>query len=137
MNINVHHEPPANIPQLRRNYTLATLFFLFLVAGAVILGIFSVLSDTGHADILENTALVLFVAAGFAFVYCAEKLLGFRRPGPAQQEQLAAMMSAHEEVAAYCRRVAAQGRFLVVLEHDAIVAHLQKKEAGKQESLKS
>lgn len=44
------------------------------------------------------------------------------------------MMSAHEEVAEYCRKVAEQGRYLVVMEYDAIVAHVQKIEGKKPAS---
>ena len=44
------------------------------------------------------------------------------------------MMYEHEEVSEYCRKVAEQGRYLVVLEYDAIVAHVQKKEGKKSEN---
>jgi hypothetical protein len=133
MVINIHQEPPKNIPQLRWNYTIASLFFLGLVVCAVIIGIISILSETGPADILENTAFVLFVVSGFAFVYFTEKLLEFRRPGPKRQEKLTAMMYEHEEVSEYCRKVAEQGRYLVIMEYDALVAHVQKIEDKKSQ----
>jgi hypothetical protein len=131
MEIKINNEPPANIPQRRWNYTMASLFFLGLVVCSIIIGVASVLSDNGYGDILENTAFVLFVASGFAFVYFTEKLLEFRKPGPKRQEKLTAMMYEHEEVSEYCRKVALQGRYLVVMEYDAIVAHVQKKEGEK------
>jgi len=131
MNIDIHNGPPANIPQVRWNYTIASLVFLGLVVCSLIIGIVSVVSDTSYTDILENTAFVLFVVTGFAFVYFTEKLLGFRRPGPKRQENLVAMMYEHGDISEYCRRVAEQGRYLVVLEYDAIVAHVQKKEGKK------
>ncbi len=134
MNIDIHNGPPANIPQVRWHYTIGSLFFLGLVACSVLIGVVSVVSYTSYADMLENTAFVLFVASGFAFVYFTEKLLGFRRPGPKRQEELVAMMYEHEEVSEYCRKVAEQGRYLVVLEYDAIVAHVQKKEGKKSEN---
>jgi hypothetical protein len=134
MNIDIHNGPPANIPQVRWHYTIGSLFFLGLVACSVLIGVVSVVSYTSYADMLENTAFVLFVASGFAFVYFTEKLLGFRRPGPKRQEELVAMMYEHEEVSEYCRKVAEQGRYLVVLEYDAIVAHVQKKEGKKPEN---
>jgi hypothetical protein len=133
MVINIYQEPPKNIPQLRWNYTIASLFFLGLVVCAVIIGIISILSETGPADILENTAFVLFVVSGFAFVYFTEKLLEFRRPGPKRQEKLTAMMYEHEEVSEYCRKVAEQGRYLVIMEYDALVAHVQKIEDKKSQ----
>jgi hypothetical protein len=131
MDIKINHDPPGNIPQRRWNYTMASLFFLALVAGAVFIGVYSVVSDTGQAETFENTAFVLFVVAGFAFVYFTEKLMGYRQPGPKRQEQLVVMMYEHEEVAEYCRKVAEQGRYLVILEYEAIVAHVQKKEGSK------
>jgi len=132
MFININHGPPANILQLRWNYSIAALFFLGLVVCAIILGVVSVVFITGYEDILQNTAFVLFVASGFAFVYFTEKLMGFRRPGPKRQEKLTAMMYEHDEVTEYCRKVAEQGRYLVVLEYDAIVAHVQKIEGEGQ-----
>jgi hypothetical protein len=128
MFINIIEGPPANIPQRRWSYTIASLFFLGLVLCAIILGVVSVVFTTGYDDILQNSSFGLFVASGFAFVYFTEKLLGFRRPGPKRQEKLTAMMYDYEEVSEYCRKVAEQGRYLVVLEYDAIVAHVQKKE---------
>lgn len=133
MVIDIQQNPPDNIPQLRWRFTIGSLFFLGLVACSVIIGVSSVFFATTHTEILENTAFVLFVAAGFAFVYFTEKLLEFRRPGPKRQEKLVAMMYEHGEVAEYCRKVAEQGRYLVVAEYDAIVAHVLKKEGKKEE----
>ena len=133
MFINITDGPPANIPQLRWRYTIASLFFLGLVVCAIILGVASVVFNTGYDDILQNSSFGLFVASGFAFVYFTEKLLGFRRPGPKRQEKLTAMMYEHREVSEYCRKAAEQGRYLVVAEYDAIVAHVQKKEGEKQQ----
>lgn len=126
MTININQNPPANIPGLRWKYTIFSLSFLGLAVCAIIIGVFSVFSDTDHTDVFENISLVLFVASGFAFVYFTEKFSEFRKPGPKRQKKLAAMMSEYEEVSEYCRKVAGQGRYLVVMEYDAIVAHVQK-----------
>ena len=131
MAININQDPPANILGLRRKYIIISLFFLGLVICAIIIGVISVFFETGHTDFLENSAFVLFVASGFAFVYFTEKFLDFRKPGPKRQEKLVAMMYEYEEVSEYCRKVAEQGRYLVVMEYDAIVAHVQKIERGK------
>ena len=131
MAININQDPPANILGLRRKYIFISLFFLGLVICAIILGVISVFFETGHTDFLENSAFVLFVSSGFAFVYFTEKFLDFRKPGPKRQEKLVAMMYEYEEVSEYCRKVAEQGRYLVVMEYDAIVAHVQKIEGGK------
>ncbi|MFC1844091.1 hypothetical protein ACFLZ5_04815 [Thermodesulfobacteriota bacterium] len=131
MAININQDPPANILGLRRKYIIISLFFLGLVICAIILGVISVFFETGHTDFLENSAFVLFVSSGFAFVYFTEKFLDFRKPGPKRQEKLVTMMYEYEEVSEYCRKVAEQGRYLVVMEYDAIVAHVQKIEGGK------
>ena len=91
----------------------------------------SVPMTSGYTEILENTAFVLFVLSGVAFSYFTEKFLGFRGPGPKRQEKLVTMKYDHEEVAEYCRKVAEQGRYLLVVEYDAIVAHVQKIEEEK------
>ena len=132
MAININQNPPANIPRLRWKYTIFSLFFLGLAVCAIIIGVFSVISDTGHhTDFLENSVFVVFVVSGFAFVYFTEKFLEFRRPGPKRQEKLVEMMYEYEEVSEYCRKVAEQGRYLVIMEYDAIVSHVQKIEGGK------
>ena len=131
MHINVNHEPPGEIPKIRWRYTMASLFFLGLVVCAVIIGVVSIVYSTGRDEALQNTAFGLFVAAGFAFVYFTEKLLGFRKLGPEQEKKLVTLAQTYREVAEYWRKVAEQGRYIVVLEYDAIVAHVQKIEGEK------
>ena len=125
MFINITDGPPGNIPRIRWNYTIASFFSLCVVACAIILGVVSVVFTTGYDDILQNTSFVLFVAAGFTFVYFTEKLLGFRKLSPKQEEKLVGMAQEHESVSEYWRQVAEQGRYIVVLEYDAIVAYVQ------------
>ena len=131
MDIDIEQKPPTNIPQVRWKYTRASLFFLALVVCAIILGVAGVFFSTGHDDILQNTAFFLFVASGFTFVYFTEKLLGFRKLTPKQEEKLVGLAQQHETVSEYWRQVAEQGRYIVVLEYEAIVAHVQKIEGEK------
>lgn len=104
---------------------MASMFFLGLAASAIILGVVSVIFTTGYDDMLQNISFILFVASGFTFVYFAEKLLGYRRIGPERQKKLTAMMYEYAEISEYCRKVAEQGRYLVVVEYDALVDHVQ------------
>jgi hypothetical protein len=106
---------------------------LGLVVCASILGVAGVFFNTGYDDILQNTAFVLFVASGFGFVYFTEKLLGYRKLTIKQEEKLVALAQAHESVAEYLRQVAEQGRYIVVLEFDALAAHVQKTASQKPE----
>ena len=65
------------------------------------------------------------MAAGFAFVYFTEKLLGFRKLTPQQEEKLVTLAQQHETVSEYWRQVAEQGRYIVVNEYDAIEAYVR------------
>lgn len=125
MDINIRHEPPDNIPQIRWKYRRASLICLALVICSLIMGGFTVFYDSGYDNILEYTAFTLFVTSGFVFVYFTEKLMGYRRLGLRQKKELLALSEDYKEVEEYCRRVAAQGRYVVVEEFDAIVAHVE------------
>lgn len=133
MRIDIEQKPPTNIPRLRWNYTRGSLFFLFLVICAIIIGVIGIFFATGYDDILHNTAFILFVVSGFAFVYFTEKLLGFRKLTPNQEKELVNLAQQHETVSEYWRQVAEQGRYLVMDEFEAIKAYVQKMESGKAE----
>lgn len=133
MRIDIEQRPPTNIPRLRWNYTRGSLFFLFLVICAIIIGVIGIFFATGYDDILHNTAFTLFVVSGFAFVYFTEKLLGFRKLTPNQEEKLVSLAQQYEAVSEYWRQVAEQGRYIVVDEFEAIEAYVQKLEAAKAE----
>ena len=133
MRIDIEQKPPTNIPRLRWNYTRGSLFFLFLVICAIIIGVIGIFFATGYDDILHNTAFILFVVSGFAFVYFTEKLLGFRKLTPNQEKELVNLAQQHETVSEYWRQVAEQGRYIVMDEFEAIKAYVQKLESGKAE----
>lgn len=133
MRIDIEQKPPTNIPRLRWNYTRGSLFFLFLVICAIIIGFIGIFFVTGYDDILHNTAFTLFVVSGFAFVYFTEKLLGFRKLTSNQEKELVNLAQQHEMVSEYWRQVAEQGRYIVMDEFEAIKAYVQKLESGKAE----
>ncbi|MGW8287155.1 MAG: hypothetical protein ACWGOD_02860 [Desulfobulbales bacterium] len=133
MRIDIEQKPPTNIPRLRWNYTRGSLFFLFLVICAIIIGVIGIFFATGYDDVLHNTAFALFVVSGFAFVYFTEKLLGFRKLTPNQEEELVKLAQQYEMVSEYWRQVAEQGRYIVMDEFEAIKAYVQKLESGKAE----
>ncbi|MDH3329132.1 MAG: hypothetical protein OEM01_07870 [Desulfobulbaceae bacterium] len=126
MDINIRHEPPDNIPQIRWKYRRASLICLALVICSLTMGVLTVFYDTRYDNILEYTAFVLFVTSGFVFVYFTEKLMGYRRLGLRQKQELAALAKKNKEIEEYCRQVTAQGRYIVVNEYDAIVAYIEK-----------
>jgi len=131
VNIDITKQPPANIPQMRWKYTRASFIFMGLVFCSIIRGVVGVAVNTGHDDILQNSAFGIFVAAGFAFVYFTEKLMGFRKLSAKQEENLVALAQEHGEVSEYWRQVAEQGRYIVVLEYEAVVAHVEKTKGEK------
>jgi len=126
MNIDILQQPPSDIPRIRWKYTRLSLLFLCLIVCSLLIGAAGIFLRTGHDQLIQYSAFVLFLVFGFAFVYSAEKLLGYRRLGPRQQEELQAMRRQYMEVEEYCGKVEAQGRYLVVEEFDAIVAHVDK-----------
>ena len=130
MHIDIHGPPPENIPLVRRKFTHLTIFFLVLVFCSIILGVIGILYKTGYDDLVHNTAFVLFIGTGLCFVYFSEKLLKYRRLGPGQQKEVQALARENEKVNEYCRKVAEQGRYLVVEEYEAIVAHMETLKKG-------
>lgn len=124
MEIRIGHRPPAEIPQIRRRYRRAALICLGVILCSLLMGAATVVFENRYDAVLEYAAFGLFVAAGFAFVYFTEKLMGYRRLGLKQKKELLALREKHEEVESYCRQVLSQGRYLVVNEFDAIVAHV-------------
>lgn len=124
MTIDIMQPPPPDIPRIRWKYTRLSIVFLVLTACSLVIGAAGIFLRTGHDEIIQHTAFVLFLIFGLAFVYSAEKLLGSRRLRPSQQEELQAMRRQYSEVEKYCRNVAAQDRYLVVDEFDAIAAYV-------------
>jgi hypothetical protein len=131
MDINIRHEPPVNIPQIRWKYRRASLICLALVICSIIMGVFTIFYDTRYDNILEYTTFALFVTSGFVFVYFTEKLMGYRRLGLRQKKELEALSEKYKKVEEYCQKVAAQGRYIVVEEFDAIVAHVEQVRRNK------
>jgi len=126
MDINIHQQPPLDIPRIRWRYTRLSLLFLGLIICSVIIGAASLFLKTGHDEVVQYTVFVSFLVFGFAFVYFAEKLMGYRRLGSRQQEELRDLRRKYREIEEYCRNVSDQGRYLVVEEFDAIVAYVDK-----------
>lgn len=129
MDIKIDHRPPDDIPLIRKQYRRAAMICLGVIAASLIMGAATVFYETGYNTILEYAAFGLFVASGFIFVYFTEKLMGYRRLGIKQKKELLALRKKHEDVEQYCRQVTSQGRYIVVNEYDAIVAHIEKVES--------
>ena len=132
MHIDISTDPPSDVLRSKKRYLRICLALLGVVLFAVLLGVIRVVFDSGHDALLENAALVLFVGAGFVFVYFAEKLNEHKALSKAQQGKVEELCRQHQEIDRYCRKVAAMNRVLTAAEHDAIVAHADAAKARKK-----
>ena len=69
MYINITQDPPSDVVEIKRKYLRIIPYLLALIFSAILLALFLVFSDSAHGDLIENTALVLFVGPGLAFFY--------------------------------------------------------------------
>jgi len=127
MYIDIDCDPPDDIIGKRKKYFRKIAILLSLVLFAVLLGAYRVLFDSGFDTLLENIALVLFVGAGFSFVYFAEKFNDLKFLTHKQQDRIFELSGQHREIAAYISKVAGMGRPLIAAEYDAIINHVKKK----------
>jgi len=126
MHIDIIGRPPADLARRKKRLLRIVSLLLGLVLCAVLLAIVRVVLDTGQDAILENVAIALFVGAGFAFVYFAEKLQDLKSLTVEQQSKVEEFCRRYPEVDAYCDRVAASQRNLIAAEYEAITAHVDK-----------
>ncbi len=132
MRIDITADPPTDVLKSKKRYLRISLALLGVVLFAVLLGVIRVVFDSGYDALLENAALVLFVGAGFVFVYFAEKLNEHKPLSKEQQGKVEKLCRQHQEIDRYCRKVAAMNRVLIVAELDAIIAHADAVQARKK-----
>ena len=120
-------EPLDNVAQLRRSYHLKVQVLVGVLLFAVVLGGLGVIFDWAQNPIFTNTAFVLFVSAGFVFVYYMEELKEYKAITPSEQGKVAEFAREYREVAEYLQKVAASDRELVAAEYEAIVAFVETK----------
>jgi len=123
MDIDIRCDPPSDVLQGRKKYVRIVVCLLALVASAVLIAVYGVLSDTAHGDKLEKVALVLFIVPGFVFVYYAEKLQAYKRLTPQQEKEMAGLCNNYPDIATYCDRVSKMGRKPVLGEYEACKEH--------------
>jgi 1-acyl-sn-glycerol-3-phosphate acyltransferase len=126
--------PLDNVAQVRRKYLGKIKVLGGLLLFAIILGGLGVIFDWARSPIFTNTAFVLFVLAGFVFVYYMEELKEYKVIDARKQGKVEEFAREYREVAEYLQKLAATERKPVKAEYDAIVAFVEAKieEAGSK-----
>lgn len=132
MDINITQDPPANVFQTKRKYRRIIPFLLALIFCAILLAVFQVVFGSAHAELLENIALVLFVAPALVFFYFAEKLHDYKTLSPEQEREMEEFCRQDQDVAAYCAKVSKMNRKSVKAEYDACKAQVKDGLANKK-----
>ncbi len=122
MHIDINCAPPSDIFRNRGRYIRIAIALLTLSLGGVALAGYAMLSATPHSDNLETAALVLFVGPALVFVFFGEKLQGYKRLTPEQEQVLVELGKKHTEIAGYCAQVVSTGRRLIQAEFEACQA---------------
>ena len=137
MYIDISGPPPSSLAQEKKRYLRIIIVLLGMILFAVLLGIVRVVYDTGHDTVLENIALVLFVGAGFTFVYFSEKLQAYKPLTKEQQGKIEELCRQYPDIAAYRDMVATTERDLILAEYEAFTAHVDRVKGEKKESASS
>ena len=132
MDINITQDPPADVFQTKRKYRRIIPFLLALIFCAILIAVFQVVFGSAHGDLLENIALVLFVAPALVFFYFTEKLHDYKTLSPEQEREMEEFCRQDQDVAAYCAKVSMMDRKPVKAEYDACKAQVKDRLANKK-----
>ncbi|OKY73890.1 MAG: hypothetical protein BM485_16585 [Desulfobulbaceae bacterium DB1] len=119
MKIDITQAPPTDIFRDRPKHLWICIALLFLAACGMLLILYVIFADAPQSDTLETTALSLFVGPALIFVYFGEKLKAYKKPGPEQKKELAALGRKHAVISTYCALVAEEGRDPIFAEYEA------------------
>lgn len=125
MYINITQDPPADALEIKRKYLRIIPYLLGLVLCGFLLAVFQIVVGSPHGDLVENIALVLFVAPGLAFFYFAEKLHDHKALSPKQEKEIEDFCRKDAAIAAYCAKVSLLDRKLIKAEYDACKARIE------------
>lgn len=125
MYINISQDPPTDVVETKKKYLRIIPYLLALVLCGILLAVFQIVVGSAHGDLVENTALVLFVVPGLAFFYFAEKLHDHKKLSAKQEKETEEFSRQAPDIAAYCAKVAGLGRKLIKAEYDAFKARIE------------
>ena len=125
MYINISQDPPTDVLEIKRKYLRIIPYLLALVLCGILLAVFQIVFGSPYGDLVENTALVLFVAPGLAFFYFAERLHDHKTLSAKQEKEIEEFCRQAPDIAAYCAKVAGLKRKLIKAEYDAFKARIE------------
>ncbi|MCX5876103.1 MAG: hypothetical protein NT087_07405 [Deltaproteobacteria bacterium] len=125
MYINISQDPPTDVVETKKKYLRIIPYLLALVLCGILLAVFQIVFGSAHGDLVENTALILFVAPGLAFFYFAEKLHDHKKLSAKQENEIEEFCRQAPDIAAYCAKVAGLERKLIKAEYDAFKARIE------------
>lgn len=125
MYINITQDPPADVVEIKKKYLRIIPYLLGLVFCGILLAVFQIIVGSAHGDLVENTALVLFVGPGLAFFYFAEKLHDHKTLSAKQEKEVEDFCRQAPDIAAYCAKVSLLERKLIKAEYDAFKARIE------------
>jgi len=118
MKIDITHEPPADIFLNRGKYLWSFIILLILGGGGVLLGVYTIFSDTMYYENLETASLAILVGAAVLISYMGEKLQAYKSLTLDQKKELADMVRTHPEIEVYCALVTKAGRQPIRAEYE-------------------
>ncbi|MFA7381855.1 MAG: hypothetical protein WC001_00240 [Desulfurivibrionaceae bacterium] len=125
MYINLAHDPPTDVLEIKKKYLRIIPYLLALVFCGILLALAQIFFGLTQGELVENIALVLFVGPGLAFFYFAEKLHDHKQLTAKQEKEIEEFRQKDHLIAAYCAKVALLGRGLIKAEYDACKARLE------------
>jgi len=125
MYINITHDPPTDVLEIKKKYLRIIPYLLALVLCGILLALAQIFFGLAQGELVENIALVLFVGPGLAFFYFAEKLHDHKTLSAKQEKEIEEFCRQDYLVAAYCAKVTGLGRRLIKAEYDACKARVE------------
>lgn len=134
MKIDILQGPPDNIFKDRQKYIIIFVGLLAIACFGLLIGAYTIVTNTPYYEQFEILALVLFVAPSPFAVYFGEKLQEYKRLTPPQKEELAALAEQHSEVETYYNLISKADRYPIRVEYEACQAWAE--EVKQQTTLK-
>lgn len=122
MKVDILDGPPGDIFQNRRKYIILFVVLIIFSACGLLIGLYTMTTNTLYYEQFELAALVFFVAPSPFVFYFGEKLQGYKKLTPPQWDELKMLAKEHLEIKNYCDQVEGKGRRPVRAEFEACQA---------------
>ena len=125
MYINITQDPPADVVETKKKYLRLIPILLALICCGILLALFLFFFGSTHEELIENTALALFVGPGLVFFYFAEKLHDHKTLSAKQEKKVEEFCRQDHLIAAYCAKVSMLDRKPIMAEYDAFKSRIE------------